>query len=120
MIDKDWRAVTSFLVHNCFEKSGLPTLNLMDVHDTLMKCNAEPSLGDAFPVQDWMFDYYAQIDTDISLSKNIHVEMSNAEIIAAVTANEKMPENDEDVNVDDTVQIPKLSHMEELIPISVF
>ncbi|GFX68758.1 hypothetical protein TNCV_4070021 [Trichonephila clavipes] len=36
------------------------------------------------------------------------------EIIAAATVKENMPENDEDVNVEDTVQTPKISHSEEL------
>ncbi|GFW13438.1 hypothetical protein TNCV_1209041 [Trichonephila clavipes] len=32
--------------------------------------------------------------------------MSDAEIFAAVTVNEKMSENEEDVNVEDTLQTP--------------
>ncbi|GFV70222.1 hypothetical protein TNCV_843411 [Trichonephila clavipes] len=36
--------------------------------------------------------------------------MSDVEIIAAVTYDEKMSENDEDVNFEDTVQTPKISH----------
>ncbi|GFX76742.1 hypothetical protein TNCV_664491 [Trichonephila clavipes] len=40
--------------------------------------------------------------------------MSDAEIITAVTINEKMPENDEDVNAEDTIQPFKISHREGL------
>ena len=41
--------------------------------------------------------------------------MSDAEIIAAVTVNEKMLKKDEDVDVEDsTVQAPKISHSEGL------
>ncbi|GFV39924.1 hypothetical protein TNCV_1808361 [Trichonephila clavipes] len=40
--------------------------------------------------------------------------MPDSEIIAAVTVNEKMTENDEDVNVEDTLQTPKISRSEGL------
>ncbi|GFS49703.1 hypothetical protein TNCV_4344171 [Trichonephila clavipes] len=40
--------------------------------------------------------------------------MSDAEIIVAATVDEKMSENDEDINVEDTVQTPKISHNEGL------
>ncbi|GFW24474.1 uncharacterized protein TNCV_607151 [Trichonephila clavipes] len=40
--------------------------------------------------------------------------MFDVEIIAVVTVNEKMPENEEDANVEDTVQTSKLSHSEGL------
>ncbi|GFY24194.1 uncharacterized protein TNCV_1012471 [Trichonephila clavipes] len=38
--------------------------------------------------------------------------MSNAEIIVAVTVNKKMSENNEDVNVENTVQTSRISHRE--------
>ncbi|GFU59541.1 putative RNA-directed DNA polymerase from transposon BS [Trichonephila clavipes] len=41
--------------------------------------------------------------------------MSNAICIAAVPVNEKLSESDGDVNVGDTVQIPKTSHSERLL-----
>ncbi|GFQ83685.1 hypothetical protein TNCT_552721 [Trichonephila clavata] len=52
MIDKAWRAVTSLTIPNCFKKSDFPTPNLVDVHDTPMEWNAEPSLWEALPKQD--------------------------------------------------------------------
>ncbi|GFY11469.1 hypothetical protein TNCV_3183071 [Trichonephila clavipes] len=45
------------------------------------------------------------------LVEKIPVVMSIAEIIAANTVPEKIPEK---VNVKDTVQVPKISHCEEL------
>ncbi|GFR22693.1 hypothetical protein TNCT_303981 [Trichonephila clavata] len=51
MIHKAWRAVTPLTTHNCFKKSGFPTLNLVDVQHTLMECNAEPFLWKALLVQ---------------------------------------------------------------------
>ncbi|GFR11200.1 hypothetical protein TNCT_514651 [Trichonephila clavata] len=60
MIDKAWRAVTLLTIHHCFKKSGFPASNLVDVHDTLTECNAEPSLWAALPGQDLMFAEYAQ------------------------------------------------------------
>ncbi|GFU95777.1 hypothetical protein TNCV_3646591, partial [Trichonephila clavipes] len=35
-------------------------------------------------------------------------------IIGAVTVNEKIPDNDEDLNIEDSVQTPKISHSEGL------
>ncbi|GFW80364.1 uncharacterized protein TNCV_2944961 [Trichonephila clavipes] len=40
---------------------------------------------------------------------------TDAEIITAVTVNEEMPENDEEVNVEDTVQTSKISQNNMLI-----
>ncbi|GFV87474.1 hypothetical protein TNCV_3281121 [Trichonephila clavipes] len=40
--------------------------------------------------------------------------MPDAKVIAAVTVNKKMPENDEVVNVEDSAQILKISHSEGL------
>ncbi|GFX95304.1 hypothetical protein TNCV_848941 [Trichonephila clavipes] len=37
--------------------------------------------------------------------------LSEAEIIAAVTVNEKMSENDKDVNAEDTLQTTKISRI---------
>ncbi|GFQ96711.1 hypothetical protein TNCT_724851 [Trichonephila clavata] len=51
MIDKASRAVTPLTTHNCFKKSGFSASNLVDVQDTLLECNAEPSLWEALPVR---------------------------------------------------------------------
>ncbi|GFX57236.1 hypothetical protein TNCV_2965151 [Trichonephila clavipes] len=40
--------------------------------------------------------------------------LCHAKIIAVVTINEKIPENDEDINVVDTVQTPNISHRKGL------
>ncbi|GFS56450.1 hypothetical protein TNCV_4302741 [Trichonephila clavipes] len=67
MIDKAWRAATPLTIHNCFKKSGFPTLNLDDVHNTLMECHTEPPLWEALPVQALTFDIYMQVDMNIAV-----------------------------------------------------
>ncbi|GFT96852.1 hypothetical protein TNCV_2123171 [Trichonephila clavipes] len=67
MIDKAWRAVTPLTIHSCFKKSGFPSLNLVDVDNTLTEFNAEPSLWEALPEQDLMLDDYKLVDTDIAV-----------------------------------------------------
>ncbi|GFY23234.1 hypothetical protein TNCV_3764721 [Trichonephila clavipes] len=89
MIDKAWRAVTALTIHSCFKKSGFASLNLVDVDDTLTEFNAEPSLWGALPEQDWMFDDYVLVDTDIA----VWGALSNAEIVALDHNN---TESDED------------------------
>ncbi|GFW11109.1 hypothetical protein TNCV_4783191 [Trichonephila clavipes] len=67
MIDKTWRAVTPFTIHSCFKKKGFPSPNLVDVDDTLTEFNAEPSLWEALPEQDFTFDDFVLVDTDIAV-----------------------------------------------------
>ncbi|GFR16230.1 hypothetical protein TNCT_595541 [Trichonephila clavata] len=67
MIDKTWRAVTPLAIQNCFKKLGIRTSSLVDAHDTVMECNAEPFLWEAFTVQDLTFDFCAQVVTDIAV-----------------------------------------------------
>ncbi|GFW95579.1 hypothetical protein TNCV_1722771 [Trichonephila clavipes] len=47
--------------------SGFPSLNLVDVDYTLTGFNAEPSLWEALPEQDFTFDDYMLVDTDIAV-----------------------------------------------------
>ncbi|GFX39639.1 uncharacterized protein TNCV_2103831 [Trichonephila clavipes] len=56
-------------------------------------------------------DYVRQIE-DPERYRERH--MSDAEIIAAVTVNEKYQKNDENLNVESTVRIPKISNSERL------
>ncbi|GFU94867.1 zinc finger MYND domain-containing protein 11 [Trichonephila clavipes] len=67
MIDKAWRAVTPLTIHSCFKNSDFLSPNLVDVDDTLTEFNAEPSLWEAFPEQDLMFDDYVLVGTDIAV-----------------------------------------------------
>ncbi|GFU30145.1 tigger transposable element-derived protein 6 [Trichonephila clavipes] len=67
MIDKAWRAVTRLTIHSCFQKSGFPSPNLVDVDDTLIEFNSETSLWEAVPEQDLTFDDYVLVDTDIAV-----------------------------------------------------
>ncbi|GFV39353.1 hypothetical protein TNCV_1230551 [Trichonephila clavipes] len=67
MIDKVWRAVTPLTAQNCFKNSALRTLNRVDVHDTLMEWNAEPSLWEALSLQDLTSDECVQISTEIAV-----------------------------------------------------
>ncbi|GFX65789.1 hypothetical protein TNCV_2043231 [Trichonephila clavipes] len=76
-VNESRRAVTPLTIHNCFKKSGIPTPNLVDVHDTFMECNAKPSLWEALPVH-LTFNYYVLVDTDI----NVWGVLSDAEIVA--------------------------------------
>ncbi|GFU01881.1 tigger transposable element-derived protein 6 [Trichonephila clavipes] len=89
MIDKAWRAVTPLTIHSCFKKSGIPSPNLVDVDDTLIEFNAEPSLWEALPEQDLTFDDYVLVDTDIA----VWGALSDAEIVALDHNN---TESDED------------------------
>ncbi|GFS47286.1 hypothetical protein TNCV_4862611 [Trichonephila clavipes] len=50
----------------------------------------------------------------VLISRQHSCTVSDAEIIAVSTIIEKMPENNEDVNVEDTIQTPKISHNERL------
>ncbi|GFT14435.1 hypothetical protein TNCV_4004111 [Trichonephila clavipes] len=45
--------------------------------------------------------------------------MPDAKIIAAVTFDVTLPENDEDVNFEDTLQTPKISHSEGLKAVEI-
>ncbi|GFW65509.1 uncharacterized protein TNCV_1776531 [Trichonephila clavipes] len=67
IIDKAWRALNPLTIHSWFKKSGSPSPNLVDVDDILTEFNAEPSLWEALPEQDLMFDDYMLVDTDIAL-----------------------------------------------------
>ncbi|GFV29536.1 tigger transposable element-derived protein 6 [Trichonephila clavipes] len=89
MIDKAWRAVTPLTIHSCFQKSGFPSPNLVDVDDTLTEFNSEPSLWEALPKQDLTFDDYVLVDTDIAAWG----ALSDAEIVALDHNNR---ESDED------------------------
>ncbi|GFT74985.1 tigger transposable element-derived protein 6 [Trichonephila clavipes] len=89
MIDKAWRAVTPLTIHSCFKKSGFPSLNLVDVDDTLTEFNAEPSLWKALPEQDLTFDEYVLVDADTAAWG----ALSDAEIVALDQNN---TESDED------------------------
>ncbi|GFW09361.1 uncharacterized protein TNCV_2066201 [Trichonephila clavipes] len=62
---------------DCFKKSGFPSPNLVDVDNTLPEFNAEPSLWEALPKQDLMFDDYVLVVTDIAWGA-----VSDAEIAA--------------------------------------
>ncbi|GFQ83605.1 hypothetical protein TNCT_73071 [Trichonephila clavata] len=86
MIEKAWRAVTLWTIQNCFKKSGLPTPNLVDVHDTLM----ESSLWEALPLQDLMFFDNVQVETDIA----VWGTLSDAEI-GALDPNNTRSDEDE-------------------------
>ncbi|GFS70522.1 uncharacterized protein TNCV_2671421 [Trichonephila clavipes] len=50
-----------------FKKSNFLSPNLVDVDDTLTEFNAKPSLCEALPEQDLMFDDYVLVDTDIAV-----------------------------------------------------
>ncbi|GFU91762.1 hypothetical protein TNCV_1672641 [Trichonephila clavipes] len=89
MIDNAWRAVTPLAIHSCFKKSGFPSPNLLDVDYTLTEFNAEPSLWEALPEQDFTFDDYVLLDTDIA----VWGALSDAEIGALDHNN---TESDED------------------------
>ncbi|GFS53379.1 hypothetical protein TNCV_1327231 [Trichonephila clavipes] len=89
MIDKAWRAVTPLIIHSCFKKSGFPSLNLVDVDDTLTELNAEPSLREALTKQGLTFDDYELVTTDIA----VWGALSDAEI---VTLDHNNTESDED------------------------
>ncbi|GFY35453.1 tigger transposable element-derived protein 6 [Trichonephila clavipes] len=67
IIDKAWRAVTPLTINSCFKKSGFPSPNLFDVDDSLTEFNAEPSLWEALPEQDFTFDDYVLVNTDIAV-----------------------------------------------------
>ncbi|GFV56662.1 hypothetical protein TNCV_4283251 [Trichonephila clavipes] len=67
MIGKAWRAVTPLTVHSCFKKSGFPLPNLVDVDYTLTEFKAEPSVWETLPEQDFTFDDYVLVDTDIAV-----------------------------------------------------
>ncbi|GFX63159.1 tigger transposable element-derived protein 6 [Trichonephila clavipes] len=69
--------------------ASFPSPNLVDVDDTLTKFNAEPSLWEALPEQDLMFDDYVLVDTDIA----VWGAVSDAEIVALEHNN---TENDEE------------------------
>ncbi|GFS71596.1 hypothetical protein TNCV_5052621 [Trichonephila clavipes] len=71
MIEKAWRAVTPSTIHSCFNKSGFPSPNLVDVDDTLTEFNAELSLWEALPEQDLTFDDYVLVDTDNAGQRSI-------------------------------------------------
>ncbi|GFW10871.1 hypothetical protein TNCV_3869561 [Trichonephila clavipes] len=91
MIDKAWRAAT---IHSCFKKSGFPSPNLVDVDDTLIEFNAEPSLWEALPEPDGRepdltFDDYVLVVTYIV----VWGALSDAEIMALDHNN---TESDED------------------------
>ncbi|GFX14941.1 uncharacterized protein TNCV_1486821 [Trichonephila clavipes] len=73
----------------CFKKSGFPSPNLVDVDYTLTKFIAEPSLWKALLEQDFTFDDYVLVDTDIA----VWVALSDAEIVALDHNN---TESDED------------------------
>ncbi|GFX70631.1 tigger transposable element-derived protein 4 [Trichonephila clavipes] len=88
-IDKAWRAVTPLTIHSCFKKSGFPSPNLVDVDYTLTEFNAEPSLWEALPEQNFTFDDYVLVDTDIA----VWGALSDAEIGALDHNN---TESDED------------------------
>ncbi|GFT53170.1 tigger transposable element-derived protein 6 [Trichonephila clavipes] len=77
------------MTDSCFKKSGFPSPNLVDVDNTLTEFNAEPSLWEAFPEQDLMFDDYVLVDTGIAVWE----ALSDAEIGALEHNN---TENDED------------------------
>ncbi|GFV54638.1 tigger transposable element-derived protein 6 [Trichonephila clavipes] len=89
MIDKAWRAVTPLTIHNCFKKSGFPSPNLVDMDNTLTEFKAEPSLWEALPEQDLIFDDYVLVDTDIA----VWGALFDAEIVALDHNN---TESDED------------------------
>ncbi|GFV32868.1 tigger transposable element-derived protein 6 [Trichonephila clavipes] len=78
MIDKAWRSVTPLTIHSCFKQSGISSPNLVDVDDTLTEFNAEPSLWEALPEQDLMFEDYVLVNTDIVVWR----ALSDAEISA--------------------------------------
>ncbi|GFT96895.1 uncharacterized protein TNCV_1934391 [Trichonephila clavipes] len=67
----------------------LPSLNLVDVDNTLTEFNAEPSLWEALPEQDLMLDDYKLVDTDIA----VWGALSDVEIVALDHNN---TESDED------------------------
>ncbi|GFS73642.1 hypothetical protein TNCV_2246671 [Trichonephila clavipes] len=58
------------------KKSGFLSPNLVDVDYTLTEFNAEPSLWEALPEQDFTFDDYVLVDTDIA----VRGALSDAEI----------------------------------------
>ncbi|GFV99106.1 hypothetical protein TNCV_1510821 [Trichonephila clavipes] len=63
---------------NCFKKSSFPSPNLVDVDNTLIEFNAEPSLWEALPEQNLTFDDYVLVDTDIA----VWGALSDAEIVS--------------------------------------
>ncbi|GFX40567.1 hypothetical protein TNCV_2373511 [Trichonephila clavipes] len=69
--------------------ASFPSPNLVDVDDTLIEFNAEPSLWEALPEQDLMFDDYMLVDTDIA----VWGALSDAEIVAL---EHNSTENDEE------------------------
>ncbi|GFV56099.1 hypothetical protein TNCV_935531 [Trichonephila clavipes] len=89
MIDKAWRAVTPLTIHSCFKESGFPSLNLVDVDDTLAEFNAEQFLWEALLEQDLAFDDYVLVDMDIA----VWGVLSDGEIVALDHNN---TESDED------------------------
>ncbi|GFU61438.1 hypothetical protein TNCV_845581 [Trichonephila clavipes] len=48
----------------------------------------------------------------VRLTRHQTLQVKKKPLIAAATVNEKMPENDRSVNVEDTAQTPKISHSE--------
>ncbi|XP_023231971.1 jerky protein homolog-like [Centruroides sculpturatus] len=96
---RSWRKLLDHEGNEFIEHDDAENVNLLNLLKRVPGC-AEANEND---IEQWF-----QNDTD----QNI---MSNAEIIAAVTVNEKMLENNEDVDVEDsTVQAPKISHSEGL------
>ncbi|GFW09012.1 tigger transposable element-derived protein 6 [Trichonephila clavipes] len=89
VIDKSWRAVTPLTIHSCFKKPGFPSPNLVEMDNTLIEFNAEPSLWEAFPEQDLTFDGYVLVDMGIA----VWGALSDAEIVALDHNN---TESDED------------------------
>ncbi|GFS93511.1 tigger transposable element-derived protein 6 [Trichonephila clavipes] len=99
MIEKAWRAVTPLTIHSCFQMSGFPSPNLVNVDDTLTEFNSEPSLWEALPEQDLTFEDYVLVDTDIA----VWGALSDAEI---VDLDHNNTESDED-------------ELEELTPVTL-
>ncbi|GFV82916.1 tigger transposable element-derived protein 6 [Trichonephila clavipes] len=105
MIDKAWRAVTPLTVHSCFQKSGFPSPNLVDVDDTLTEFNSEPSPWEAVPEQDLTFDDYVLVDTDIA----VWGALSDAEIVALDHNNTKCDEDESEELTPVTLSEAKVS-----------
>ncbi|GFX45142.1 tigger transposable element-derived protein 6 [Trichonephila clavipes] len=69
---------------------GFPSPNLVDGDNTLTEFNAEPSLWKALPLQDFTFDDFVLVDTDIS----VWGALSDAEIGALNHNNTEIDEDE--------------------------
>ncbi|GFS80276.1 hypothetical protein TNCV_3447331 [Trichonephila clavipes] len=86
--------------------ASFPSPNLVDVDDTLTEFNAEPSLWEALPEQDLMFDDYVLVDTDIA----VWGALTDAEIVALEHNNTENDEEESEELTPVTLPEAKVSH----------